>query len=211
MLLIAAFLITLQAQAQIVITEIMYNPPESGQDSLEYIELYNNSSSTVDLSGWTFTEGVTHTFANGTTLAAGEYLTIAELSSAFESVFGNPPTFQWEDGALTNGGEDIELSDATGAVIDYVDYSNGNPWPSGAAGNGPSLVLCDPDSDNSDPSNWIACTTGTGMIINNNEVFGNPGEESGCPEGIVANDDNLTVASGQTTELNVPKTISSMI
>src|SRR5690606_18090272 len=26
----------------IVITEIMYNPPESGTDSLEFIELYNN-------------------------------------------------------------------------------------------------------------------------------------------------------------------------
>ena len=38
------------AYSQIVINEISYNPPESGQDSLEYIELYNLGSNAVDLS-----------------------------------------------------------------------------------------------------------------------------------------------------------------
>lgn len=40
-----------QVQAQII-TEIMYNPPESGVDSLEYIEIYNNTNSEIDITGF---------------------------------------------------------------------------------------------------------------------------------------------------------------
>ena len=63
---LAAFLVCFAAHSQIVITEIMYNPPESGVDSLEYIELYNASAATVDISGWNFTQGVEHVFPTGT-------------------------------------------------------------------------------------------------------------------------------------------------
>ena len=49
-LLLLLFFSTLQlVNAQVVITEIMYNPPESGQDSLEYIELYNNNAGAVHM------------------------------------------------------------------------------------------------------------------------------------------------------------------
>ncbi|MBK7938801.1 MAG: lamin tail domain-containing protein [Lewinellaceae bacterium] len=49
------FFLVFVAHAQIVITEIMFNPPPSGADTLEYIELYNNSGSAVDVSNWHFT------------------------------------------------------------------------------------------------------------------------------------------------------------
>jgi len=50
---LAAFFFTLMSlRAQIVITEIMYNPPPSGVDSLEYVEVFNNSGMPVNLSGW---------------------------------------------------------------------------------------------------------------------------------------------------------------
>jgi len=41
----------------IVITEIMYNPPESGTDSLEFIELMNNDTVTVNLLDFFFASG----------------------------------------------------------------------------------------------------------------------------------------------------------
>jgi len=43
---------------EIVITEIMYNPPESGTDSLEFLELYNNGVEIVNLEGFYFAEGI---------------------------------------------------------------------------------------------------------------------------------------------------------
>lgn len=194
------------ASAQIVITEIMYNPPESGTDSLEYIELYNNSGAAVDVSGWNFSQGVEYTFPAGTIMQAGSYVTIAKSASVFQSVFGFAPVVWVTNGALTNSpGEDIELRDANGAVIDYVDYMNAAPWPTEANGLGSSLVLCDYNSDNNVATNWIAATTGTGVTINNREVKGNPGAASGCnnPGTIVANPDNVFASSGQSKIFDV--------
>ena len=170
------------ANAQIVITEIMYNPPESGSDSLEYIELYNNSAGAVNMSGYNFSAGVTYTFSTNFTLGAGEYVIVAVDSAAFENNFG-VSAFQWVDGGLSNGGEEIVLVDAQGSVVDSVDYDDSNGWPPNADGLGASLVLCDFDSDNADPANWASATTGTGIIINGIEVFANAGAESQCVGG----------------------------
>jgi hypothetical protein len=59
----------------VVINEIMYNPL-SGKDIDEYIELYNRSGSSADLSGWRL-DGVGLTLQPGTSLAGGSYLVLA--------------------------------------------------------------------------------------------------------------------------------------
>ena len=159
-------------QAQVVISEIMYNPPESGTDSLEYLELVNIGNNTVDLTDWSFSQGINYTFVSGTSIPAGGYLVIAKSASAFQSVFGVAPSLVWgTNDALTNGGEDLELRDSGGNVVDYVDYKNALPWPPDANGLGGSLVLCDFTADNALPANWQSATTGTGVIINNNGRF----------------------------------------
>lgn len=194
------------SMAQVVITEIMYNPPESGNDSLEYFELHNLGSSSVDISGWNFTQGIAYTFPAGTIMQAGGYLVLAKNANAFQTVFGFAPNIVWaSNDALTNGGEDIELRDASGNVQDYVNYLNALPWPADAAGLGPSIVLCDFASDNSLPANWQAATTGTGIVVNGNEVKGNPGAVSNCSgtNTIAAIDDTYAVPTGQFTTLNV--------
>ena len=75
----------------------------------------------------------------------------------YAMAFGFAP-FQFT-GALNNWGEDVVLSDATGAVVDNVEYSSSSPWPTSANGTGPSLSLCDVDADNNDPANWCPSTT----------------------------------------------------
>ncbi|HAD11719.1 MAG TPA: hypothetical protein DCF33_04690 [Saprospirales bacterium] len=201
-----ALCLTIMANAQIVITEIMYNPPESGNDSLEYFELHNLGTVPADISSWNFTQGITFTFPAGTVMPAGGYLILAKNANAFQSVFGFAPNIVWgANDALTNGGEDIELRDANGNVQDYVDYKNALPWPPDAAGFGPSIVLCDFTTDNSLPANWQAATTGTGIVINGNEVKGNPGAASNCSSSnvITAVDDNFAIPGGQSSLLNV--------
>lgn len=168
------------AQAQIVITEIMYNPPEANTDTLEYVELYNNTNATVNVSGWTFAQGFEFTFPSGSSIPANGYVIVAKNIAHFQSKFGFAP-YEWATGgALTNSGEDLELRDASGNVIDYVDYKNASPWPMEPNGNGPSLVLCDPNSDNSLPASWQAANNPTGIIINNREVKANPGAAAVC-------------------------------
>ncbi len=191
-------------RSQVIITEIMYNPPESGADSLEYLELHNFNNLPTDISGWTFSLGIEYTFPAGTVIGPGGYLVLAKNANAFQLVFGLTPLV-WTAGALSNNGEAIELKDAMGNVKDNVTYANAVPWPVEAAGMGPSIVLCDFNSDNSLPANWQAAPTGTGVIVNGIEVKGNPNAASGCTgtNQITAVDDNLSAPTGQATIFNV--------
>lgn len=203
---LAVLLFTLVSlRAQIVITEIMYNPPPSGPDTLEYVEIFNNSGTPVNLSGWNFTQGFNFTFPDGTFIGPGGYLVIAQNAPYFESKFGFAPLAMGAGSALTNTGEDIELRDAGGTVQDLVDYLPTAPWPTAANGGGPSMVLCDPNTDNNTGGAWQAASTSAGFSIAGTEVFANPGQASQCGGGsaLVAADDDLVVTAGVAADLNV--------
>lgn len=166
------------ATAQIVITEISYNPPEGGQDSLEYIEIYNAGAADYDLTGATLV-GVEYTFENEI-LQAGTYLCISVNAAAMENVFGIN-CLQWTAGGLRNGGEVVAINDANGTELDAVEYGTAAPWPSsseGTNGNGASIVLCDVTSDNSDAANWSAAKNNIGYQIDGKEVKGSPGADN---------------------------------
>ena len=165
--------------AQFTITEIMYNPPESGQDSMEYIEITNTSDVMQNLAGYSFSQGVTHTFSSQV-LFAGASMVIAVDSVALMTVIGVSAR-QWTDGALTNGGEDIVLVDPSGVQVDSVDYKTSAPWPSfadGTAGAGASIELCDVATDNNDGSNWAASMNDLGVEVDGKKFLGSPGEEN---------------------------------
>jgi plastocyanin/DNA/RNA endonuclease YhcR with UshA esterase domain len=197
-------------QAQIVITEISYNPPEAGTDSLEFIEIYNNSGSAVDLTGYAFTAGVVFTFP-AVTINPGEYMVSGVNASALMGTLG-VNAMEWTNGALSNGGEMIQLSDGVGNVIDEVNYDDAGDWPTsdtGTDGEGSTIELCDPDSDNSLPTNWRAADNGTGVTIDGKEFKGTPGTVNTVVCGTVADHDisaegivfipaDLTITVGET-------------
>ncbi|KAA3636205.1 MAG: hypothetical protein DWQ02_08675, partial [Bacteroidetes bacterium] len=163
--------------AQLVISEIMYNPPEGGTDSLEYIEIYN-AGDAVDLAGYYFEQGVTYTFPSHM-LMSGEYVVVAVDSLAMLNNFG-VTAYQWTSGGLSNGGEDIIIHDPSDVMVDIVDYDDTNGWPMHPDGNGSSLILCDLAADNNDPANWQAAATDTGVDIDGIDLLGNPGVASNC-------------------------------
>lgn len=138
----------------LVITEIMYNPPEAGDDILEYLEIYNNSDNTVNLMGYSFTAGIEFVFPE-MTIASGDYMVIAKNAAEMQSVFG-VTALEWTAGSLSNSGELVRLSSASGVTVDSVPYGNTTPWPSEANGNGPSITICDPETENSIGENWHA-------------------------------------------------------
>ncbi len=175
-LLISFVFVALVSHTQVVISEIMYNPPESGADSLEYIELYNASNQEVLLNGFTFGQGVMHDFTSES-IAAGNYLLLCKNAGAMMSALGVSCT-QWDDGSLSNGGEDIQLLDNNGTEVDYVDYMNSGTWPTfadGTNGAGASIELCDLQGDNNDGLNWRASNTDIGAMVNGMAVKGTPG------------------------------------
>lgn len=168
-------LMTIGATAQIVINEISYNPPEGGTDSLEYIELYNLGVETVDLEGYSFSEGVTLTFPAGSSIAPDGYLLVNVDNAAMMAVFGVSGV-EWESGGLSNSGESIVLIDADGVEVDAVEFDDADPWPTdGTDGEGGSIELCDATSDNSLGESWRVANNDSGMEINGAIVYGTPG------------------------------------
>ena len=142
--------------AQVVITEIMYNPPEyRGQDT-EFIELANAGTQNVDVSACTFT-GIQFTFPSGRILTPGEIIVLARDASAFRTSYGFQPAYSY-GGKLDDGGEKIALLDPTGKVIDEVTYDDVPPWPVTSDGLGASLELITASADHNSPRNWAGCT-----------------------------------------------------
>ena len=158
----------------LVITEIMYNPPESGTDSLEFIEIYNNDSDQVNLQGIYFSDGITGNLPS-VILNPDEFIIMAVDSIAMFNTFG-VTAYQWTSGALKNSGELIKLKDNPGNTIDFVEYGDSDPWPASPDGNGPSLTFCNPDIDNSLPEYWTASVEFAAVNVAGDSIFATPGE-----------------------------------
>lgn len=161
---------------KVVITEIMYNSPEGGSDSLEYIELYNNDIIAHNLQGWYFTKGIDYTFPD-VTIAPDGYLVVAINASAMFNSFGIT-ALQWSSGALANGGEELELSNAFGEIIDHVNFDDVAPWPIAPDNYGPSLALLDPSLDNASGENWGAETNFLAINADGIPIYGTPGAQN---------------------------------
>lgn len=169
-----------QAQS-LVITEINYNPPD-GPDTLEYLEIFNNTQDVIDLTNYSLV-GVEFSFPPFN-LESQEYVLVAKDSLAMLSAFG-VTAFQWVSGGLNNSGELIALLNSAGIGVDSVDFSDGDGWPTTPDGNGPSLVLCNLTADNNNPANWQAANSPTGFVTNNIEILANPNGGSQCLAGPV--------------------------
>lgn len=135
----------------IVINEIYYHPPE--ERSGEFIELYHRGSDAIDVSGFRFNSGISYTLPEGTVLAAGEHLVIAENPDALLADYGVESLGPYE-GVLANSGENVRLVDRLGNLVDEVRYSDGGCWSIWADGRGSSLELIDPGADNDFASAW---------------------------------------------------------
>jgi hypothetical protein len=142
---------------QLKLTEIHYHPlvPDTlDQSNFEFIEL-KNTGQALDISGVKFTEGITYTFPQNTTLGPNEFVVLASNKESFESRYGFSP-FDIYSGALDNGGEKIVLLSGQSDTIVSLSYDDIPPWPVEADGSGYSLVSkeFEPTGDPNNPLYW---------------------------------------------------------
>ncbi|MDP2897382.1 MAG: CotH kinase family protein [bacterium] len=142
---------------EIVINEIMYNNTLQLGTDLEWVEIFNTTARTIDVSLWCLKDNEdSHAFylPMGTFLTAGGYLVLcydAERTTAaygITNVIGNF-TFRFSD-----GGAQVRLFNANGLLMDLVEYGDSSPWPDEADGLGDSIECVNPYQDNSLFSNW---------------------------------------------------------
>ncbi len=168
----------------IAITEIMYNPADPAD--VEFIELLNTSSTSVPLfdpanpaNTWRFTDGIDFTFpANQTIQPAERFLVVPIEPSVFRAQYNIDPAVKIYGpytGALSNNGEDLELSRPTKPepdsfipmiLVDQVRYNDTAPWAELADGQGHSLNRINPHAYANDVINWTSGIPG-----------GTPGED----------------------------------
>lgn len=162
--------------AAIVITEIHYHPLDltiAGTtvdgDFGEFVEIKNTGTEAVNLSNYSFTDGFSYVFPSGVTIEAGKFKVIAFDEAGFESRYGFKPDGVFATGNLKNSGEKITLCDASGVVVDKVNYKDSSPWPVEPDGSGNSLVAVDPNraGDPDHYSTWRASS----------KIHGSPGKD----------------------------------
>jgi hypothetical protein len=166
----------------LVINKINYNPGTSGQfpvaNDQEFIEIKNAGNAPVTMTGFYFRElGITYQFPAGSVIGAGQSIFLASNPETFQTKHGIAAFGQFTRN-LSNGSQALELADAYGNVIDFVEYQDESPWPD-ADGNGSYLILISTSLDNALAASWTASASQTlgdasFTLDNTVSVFPNP-------------------------------------
>ncbi len=171
----------------VVISEIMYHPPDIGTNDNtrdEFIELQNITTARVDLydasfpaNTWHLRDAVDFDFPSGTSIAPGDYLLVVGFDpvantnalAAFRSRYSIPAGTAIVgpySGKLANDTDDLELrrpdapnlGDVPYVLVESVRYFDTTPWPALADGTGFSLQRVSVTGFGDDPVNWTAAS-----------------------------------------------------
>ncbi len=160
------------AYGSVVINEVMYEPLPGKS---EYVELFNRTASSIDVSGWHVgripdtTAGTGFAPFPGHTLLVGpgEFAVVA----ADSSLCAQFPLLRFSTAHLTirkggtsllNSGDDIVLTDADGSRLDSMRYSPGWHNPAVDETAGKSLERINPFLPSTDHRNWSTCADPSG-------------------------------------------------
>jgi hypothetical protein len=198
----------------LVISEIYYNAPNSGADSMEYVEIYNRGTVAQNLKNFTFRSAFIDTLPDFT-LDAGQFYVVTSDATFFAKAT-KTTAHQWKSGTLANTGETIQLFSNDGTFVDSVRFRTVAPWPTTPNGNGPSMELCNVATGNNDVgTSWGAATTPIGYSLTNQNgqsiaLLGTPGKANTCTSGgggtggsFVAKDINSRTNKNTAVNINI--------
>lgn len=165
----------------LLISEIMADPePVVGLPAEEYLELYNRTSHSVNLEGWTLQVGSTVKTLPARLMLPGEYLILTSSD--------NVPLFQSYGGviavgslSLTNDGATLILADGSGNQIHALSYTSDWYGSSAKAGGGWSLELIDPSNPCAGADNWTASRDAAGGTPGKENSVNGPNPDNSLP------------------------------
>jgi hypothetical protein len=141
----------------IIISEIMANPSEeTTSPNVEYIELFNRSTNSVNIENWTITDDSRVGLIPYYILKSKEYVVLSSVTNANIFSASSPVLGVISFPSLNNTGDAIKLSDKTGFMIDETVYNSTWYRSSIKDDGGYSLEIIDPDNICGGEENWIA-------------------------------------------------------
>ncbi|HPS00037.1 MAG TPA: lamin tail domain-containing protein [Candidatus Sumerlaeota bacterium] len=174
----------------ILLSEVHYNPGSDPAVALqEFVEIYNPTSTAIDLTGWRLRKAVDYDFTTGTLLPAKTALAVltfdpaapenAALLTSFCNTYSIPTTSPLVGpygGRLDNSGEHLQLqrpgqppADEPGftphLIEDEMHYSNKAPWPDSADGGGDSLNRVGPTLWGIPALDWMSANPTPGAVV----------------------------------------------
>jgi len=153
----------------VVINEIAWmGSADSASD--EWIELYNTTSSDIDLTGWTIKDDDSTTYSiTGGIISANGYFLIEDNEDATNIVADAVIPI-----SLGNNGDSLSLIDSTMQTIDTVNASSGS-WYAGDNTTKATMERIDPTGSSEDTSNWANATSGNGSVgRTSSDILGTP-------------------------------------
>lgn len=198
-LLIGILFLILPNISSLIISEIMYAPTQSEYYN-EWIEIYNDGSSDINLNNWTlcndellagyvdYNDGGKLKLNDSRTLNAGEYAIITDGGSGTEvygnfNVNANALVLHTDAaslcGGLINSGETIILKDQSGNLINSISYNSNLAY-----NNDKSLQICS--------ASWIEETPTPGSVNKCQTQIPQNQTQNNTPTGNVSQTNNQT-------------------
>jgi hypothetical protein len=133
----------------VVINEIMY-APSTGEP--EWVELYNRTTSPINLKQWKFSDAATTvTITNSEfEILPNSFIVLARDSSILNFYNVGSEIIVFNLPALNNTGDAVVIRDSLGVIIDSLSYLSS--W--GGSTGGRSLERISAEEISTDPSNW---------------------------------------------------------
>ncbi|NQT23981.1 lamin tail domain-containing protein [candidate division KSB1 bacterium] len=150
----------------VVINEITWMGTDASSFD-EWVELLNNTNTSIDLSGWSLSasDGAPSISLTGTISANGYFL----LERTDDTSVNDIAADYIYTGALEDGDEMLQLKDDLSQVIDEVDCSSG--WFAGDNDTKSTMERLNPKYNGSASENW---GTNDGSTINGSDANSNP-------------------------------------
>ena len=160
-------LTTISFSRQVVISEVAWMGTVASAND-EWIELMNTTSSAVNLAGWTLqaADGTPSIALTGTINPYGYYL----LERTADTTINNITADQIYTGALGNAGEDLELLDTSGRLVDALGALTAGAWPAGDNTTKATMERIDPAISGNVLTNW---KTNDGITISGRDAANN--------------------------------------
>ncbi|MDP4209456.1 MAG: lamin tail domain-containing protein [Bacteroidota bacterium] len=148
----------------VVFNEVMADPsPSAGLPEVEYLELYNRSHKTFNLSGWELTVGLSNFTLPSIMLYPDSFLIVTSKTDAPRfTAFGNTVGLFTSSSALNNTGQYLRLKNREGNIVANLSYDSSWYGDDFKAQGGWALEQIDPFNPCGGKGNWKASQAKTG-------------------------------------------------